>query len=257
MLSLRDLEAKMAMALLGGPSARVAGVIAGDGLAPRARLAIYRHHIFTTLTAALQAVYPVVCRLVDEKFFAFAAHEFVRHHPPAGPCLFEYGSQFPVFLAGFPPCHALGYLPDVARLEWALNAALHADDAVALDLAGLGQLDAAQSEVITFEFDASVALLTSPYPVDQIWRANQPDADPGTVVDLRDGGVALEVRRLGDDVVFRSLAAHDYVFRRELCDGHCLGDAAAAATAEDAGFELAEALRALFEERVLVGFRIS
>ncbi len=163
----------MASALLGDPSERLVGVIAGDGLAPDARLAIYRHHVFTTLTAALQAVYPVVCRLVHERFFAFAAHEFVRHHPPAGPCLFEYGRQFPAFLAGFPPCRALGYLPDVARLEWALNAALHAADAVPLDLARLRQLDADQSERVIFEFQPSVALVTSPYPVDQIWRANR------------------------------------------------------------------------------------
>src|SRR6266446_1624543 len=257
MRSLRDLEAEMASALLGDPSERLVGVIAGDGLAPDARLAIYRHHVFTTLTAALQAVYPVVCRLVHERFFAFAAHEFVRHHPPAGPCLFEYGRQFPAFLAGFPPCRALGYLPDVARLEWALNAALHAADAVPLDLARLRQLDADQSEGVIFEFEPSVALVASPYPVDKIWRANQPAADPGTVVDLGDGGVALEVRRLDDDVVFRALTPPHYVFRRALSDGRRLGDAAAAAAAEDAGFDLAEALRALLDERALVGFTIS
>jgi len=257
MLSLRDLEAEMASALLGDPSERLLGVIAGDGLAPDARLSIYRHHVFTTLSAAMRTVYPVVCRLVHEKFFAFAAHEFIRHHPPAEPCLFEYGRQFPAFLAGFPPCRALGYLPDVARLEWALNAATHAADAVPLDPARLRQLDADQSERVTFGFDPSVALVASPYPVDQIWRANQPDADPGTVVDLGDGGVALEIRRLGADVVFRSLTLPDYVFRRALSDGRRLGDAAAAATAEDAGFDLAEALRALLEERVLVAFTIS
>jgi len=148
-------------------------------------------------------------------------------------------------------------LPDVARLEWALNAALHADDGVPLDLARLRQLDADQSERVMFEFEPSVALVASAYPVDQIWRANQPDADPGTVVDLWDGGVALEVRRLEDDVVFRSLTPPLYVFRRALSDGRRLGDAAAAAAAEDAGFDLAEALRALLDERVLVGFTIS
>jgi putative DNA-binding protein len=258
MLSLRDLEAEMAGALFSDPSERLIGVIAADGLAPVARLAIYRHHVFTTLTATLQAVYPVVCRLVDQRFFAFAAHGFVRHHPPSGPCLFDYGREFPAFLASFPPCQALSYLPDVARLEWALNAALHADDATPLDLARLRRLAADQSERVTFEFDPSVTLVASPYPVDQIWRANQPDAgDPGTVVDLRVGGVTLEVRRLDDNIVFRSLARCDYVFRRALSDGRRLGDAAAAATAENAAFDLVEALRALFEEGVLVGFTIS
>ena len=62
---------------------------------------------------------------------------------------------------------------------------------------------------------------------------------------------------LSDDVVFRSLTPPLYVFRRALSDGRRLGDAAAAAAAEDAGFDLAEALRALLDERVLVGFTIS
>jgi hypothetical protein len=50
----------------------VASTILGDGLAPHARLAIYRHHVFTILTEVLKAAYPVVCRLVDERFFAYA-----------------------------------------------------------------------------------------------------------------------------------------------------------------------------------------
>ena len=44
---------------------------------------------------------PVVCRLVDRRFFAYAADPYIRAHPPAGPCLFEYGATFPDFLAAF------------------------------------------------------------------------------------------------------------------------------------------------------------
>jgi hypothetical protein len=73
MTSLRELQRDVRAALLGSEDAGAAALVAADGLAPEARLQIYRHHVFTTLTAVLQAVFPVVCRLVDERFFGYAA----------------------------------------------------------------------------------------------------------------------------------------------------------------------------------------
>src|SRR5439155_26661008 len=95
----------------------------GDGLDPAARLRIHRNHAFATLGAVLEGTFPVVCRLVDKRFFAYAAHEYLREHPPHSRCLVEYGAGFPDFLAGFEPCKKLPYLADVARFEWALNIA--------------------------------------------------------------------------------------------------------------------------------------
>jgi hypothetical protein len=112
---LREMQAAFGDALLGGPVEPAVAYILGDGLTPEARVDIYRHHVFATLTAALQATFPVVCRLVHERFFGYAADEYIRAHPPTGPCLFQYGSSFPAFLAGFEPCRPLPYLPDVAR----------------------------------------------------------------------------------------------------------------------------------------------
>jgi len=50
-------------------------------------------------------------------------------HPRASAraaALAEYGDGFADFLAGFAPAQSLPYLADVARLEWAINAAYHA-----------------------------------------------------------------------------------------------------------------------------------
>src|SRR5713101_5908735 len=115
MPALSEIQAAFGRALLGGDEQPAAAMVSGDGLTPAARLEIYRHHVFTTLTAALQATFPVVCRLVHERFFGYAADQYIRAHPPTEPCLFEYGSSFPAFLAGFEPCRHLQYLPDVAR----------------------------------------------------------------------------------------------------------------------------------------------
>jgi Putative DNA-binding domain len=161
----------------------------------------------------LEAAYPVVTRLLHQRFFAYAADQYIRAHPPAGPCLVEYGASLPEFLEAFPPCQHLLYLPDVARLDWALHRAQHAEDAAAIHPALLRDLGIDEVVRVTFRLHPAVWLLASRWPIDEIWRANQPDADPDITVDLAQGGVRLEVRRDGDDVVFRALDAAGYAFR--------------------------------------------
>ena len=256
MPALRELQAAIGAAMLGGDARAAAREIEPDGLAPEARLEIYRHHVLTTLTSALEATFPVICRLVDRRFFAYAADTYLRAHPPTGPCLFEYGDRFPDFLAAFPPCRDLAYLPDVARLEWAMSAALHAPDADALDPARLAHVAAEDMPRLTFSVDPSVSYLASPWPVDRIWRASQ-DAAAGDPVDLAAGGVRLEVRRDGAIATVRSLAAGDSALRTALARGGTLEDAAATALGIDPDFDLTVALHALLGERIFTGFAVS
>jgi hypothetical protein len=255
--TLREIEAAFSRALVGGDEQLASAEVLGDDLAPGARLQIYRHHIFTTLTAGLQATYPVVCRLVDERFFGYAAAQYIQSHPPRGPCLFEYGASFPEFLAAFEPCRHLRYLPDVARLEWALHAALHAADVEPLDPARLREFPEHELPDLVFRLDPSLTLLSSRWPIDRIFRVNQPEADPGMVVDLAAGGVHLEVRRIGDDAVFRFLDRPTYAFRLALAEGHCLEAAAATALALADSFDLASAFQALFAEHLAIAFHTS
>ncbi|HSB42688.1 MAG TPA: DNA-binding domain-containing protein [Methylomirabilota bacterium] len=251
MTSLRELQRDVRRALLGRGDSAATPWVASDGLEAPARLAIYRHHVLTTLTAALQATFPVVCRLVHERFFAYAADRYIRREPPSGPCLFEYGATFPAFLATFPACRSLPYLGDVARLEWALNHALHAPDHVPLDL---GALQARTGEVTgesVLGLDPSLSLVASRWPIDRIWHANQPGADTGATVELGAGRAWLEVRRVGEVVGFRNLEAATFAFRRTLAEGRRLGEAVDQAVAADGNFDLAGALGALVREGLL------
>jgi hypothetical protein len=250
MLGLRELQAAFGHALRGEAGPALLAEIEPDGPGARARLDLYRHHVLGTLTDVLQAAYPVVCRLVDPRFFGYAADRYIRRHPPDGPCLAEYGRSFPEFLSGFPPCRDLAYLPDVARLEWALHAARHADEGVALDPARLAAVPAADTPRIALRLDPSVAYVRSPWPIDGIWRAHRAEGDPAPPVDLASGGARLEIRRRGDDVVFRSLDAATWSFREALAQGQPLGAAAECALAIHTGFPLAQALRDVLEEGI-------
>lgn len=246
MPSLREIESDLRLALLGGDDAPARAWIRGDGLAPAARLAIYRHHVVTTLTAALQAAFPVVCRLVDERFFAYATDRYIQVEPPSGPCLFEYGAGFADFLAEFPPCRSFPYLADVARLEWAMQRALHAPDARPLPIRAIQGVAPELAASLTITIEPSVTLLPSRYPIDRIWHANQAGGPEPTVVNLADGGARLEIRRDGDDVVFRELHPAIFAFRHALARGADLAAATAEALAADPSFDLGPALVTLF-----------
>ncbi len=244
MPGLRELQADIRAVMLGGAERAAAGIVRDDGLDGSARLGIYRHHVLTSLTAALESTYPVVARLVDPRFFRFAADQYVRRHPPASPCLFEYGSGFGDFLEGFEPCRHLAYLPDVARLEWAMNVALHAPDAAPI---GSEALRAGAPAAL----DPALTLLASPWPIDAIWRANQPDS-AGERVDLDAGGARLQVWRAGDDVEYRRLSAGAFALREALHRTGALEEAAAAAIAAEPEADLPGLLRELLDEGVLV-----
>jgi hypothetical protein len=261
MRMLAELQHGLRAALLGGDAGPAEAVVAADGLRPEARLAIYRHHVTTSLTAVLRDTYRVVCRLVGEPFFGYAADSYIRREPPAGPCLFEYGAGFPDFLAAFPPCRALPYLPDVAQLEWTLNRAYHAEDAEAPApaalTAALATVPAAARGRLTFTFDASVMYLASAYPVDLVWRANQGPDDAGPLVDLASGTAHLEIRRAGDDAVFRPLPRAEWTLRAALAAGRSLEDAGGAALTEDAHLDLVGAIVSLLSDGILTGVTLT
>jgi len=253
--SLEDVQRDLCDAICGADEPRLLELVAGDGLDPASRLQIYRNHAIITLTDALKATYPVVCRLVSEGFFAYAAHEFIREHLPKGPCLAEYGEELADFLAQFPPCRELGYLTDVARLEWAINQAMHANDVAAIsrgDLAGLSATDAPR---LILSLHPALRLLESRWPIERIWRANQAD-DPDLAIDLDGGNVRLQVHRRSDRVVLKSLTECEFAFLRALSKGDSLADAAAAALSLDLLFDLTTALGTLLEEGGVTGFRV-
>jgi hypothetical protein len=256
MLALDDLQREMRLSLLGEARPALARAIAGDGLSWEARLAVHRNNLFASLTDALGETFPVVRRLVDPRFFAYACRAYIAAEPPAGPCLFEYGASFPDFLARFEPCRGLPYLPDVARFEWLQNEVLHAADAESLDASLLSALTERSAD-LAFRFQPAYRLLRSPYPVDAIWRANQPHADPEGTVDLGAGAAILEIRRLGDEVVFRPLDPADHAFRAALAAGSRLGEAASRGIASNPSFDLALALRRLIADGVLAGYSLT
>jgi hypothetical protein len=242
MLPLRDLQGAMAASVLQSADAPLAPIVRADGIAFDGRLQVYRNNTFGSLTAALKDSFPVVCQLVDERFFGYAAQEYIRANPPHAPRLAEYGGDFAEFLDGFEPVRHLAYLPDVARLEWAVNAAYHAADAPTLDPARIAAVPQARYPLLTFVAHPSVRLFASEFPVDRIWQAHQPGGDLDTKIDLTSGGCRLLIDRHDQDIRFLTLDAAGFALAEALCAGNALQEAYEKAAAIDGAFDLIAAL---------------
>ncbi len=256
MTAWRETQSAFRKALFDTGAEAIEAAVAGDGLTPRERVAVYRHHVRASLVGALATSFPVVHRLVGAKFFEHAAWMFARSTPPSSPCLFEYGAGFADFLGSFSPGRKLVYLRDVARLEWAINSVVHAEEVPPLDRAELDRIDPRDAPRLRFRLRPGLAYLASPWPVDAIWRSNRPGPEEGRRVDLAEGEARLEIRSSGEQVVFRSLAPGECAFRAALGDNWTLEAAAMAAFEADPAFDLTAALRALVAEGALAGWSL-
>lgn len=239
--ALLELQRAMRESLIDVEDDRLRPHIVGDGLDSSDRLDVYRNTLASVLTTALRISYPAVHRLVGTEFFEGATRVFIAVHPPSAACLDLYGAQFAAFLADFDPARSLEYLPDVARLEWVVNRALHADDALPLGperLPALAEIDGARARLVPHP---AVALLRSPYPVDVIWRAVLDQDDTALAgVDLGNDPAWLLIERSDAGVNVQRMAEAAWRFTAALCDGNPLHTVFAEATAFDPTLLLAD-----------------
>src|ERR1700752_3128513 len=148
--SLLELERALRASLVIRDDGEISEHVVGAGIGAGGRLDIYRNTFASVLTTALRLSFPAVHRLVRAEFFEGAARVFIEAYPPKSACLDDYGVEFPDFLSGFERASSLAYLPDVARLEWAVNRALHAPDAEPLDARRLVALEEAERARVSF-----------------------------------------------------------------------------------------------------------
>jgi hypothetical protein len=218
MPTLLETERAMFRAIVFKEPNDVAPHIAGGAFSPAERLDIYRNTFLSSLTAALRISYPAVHRLVGEEFFDGAAQCFIQAHPPQTAYLNAYGAGLADFLARFPAAASLPYLADVARLEWAVNLALHAEDAIPLDADALASIADVPPERLILTPHPSIGLLRLDHPAEAIWRSVLAEDDSALrAIDLSAGPEWLLVERNANGVEVSPLAETEWRFAASLC----------------------------------------
>jgi hypothetical protein len=148
------------------------GVRAGGQNNLQRGLQAYRSNGHVLAQRVLVAAYPVVAELLGAESFDGLARHFWQSQPPARGDLAQWGREFAAFLAALPDLVGEEpYLPDVARVEWALHASATAADGQA-DMASFALLESTEPGALTLLLSAGVTALASRFPVVSIVQAH-------------------------------------------------------------------------------------
>ena len=241
MPTLLEMQTAMRLSLVHRDTAAVAAMLAGH-VAPN-RLDIYRNTFLIGLTKVLRLCFPAIEKLVGEEFFEGAAQLFIAEHPPRAAWLDQYGGEFPDFLRAFGPASSVPYLSDVAKLEWAVNCALHSADTEPLETTELATVAPGDQGRICLIANPSIALVQFDYPADRIWRAVVArDDDALRAIDLKAEAVHLKVERGAGGVEVIRLDISSWRFLAKLCEGESIEAALNDAQDFDSSFDCASAL---------------
>lgn len=243
MPSLAETQLRLRHAVVGDDTASVVPLLIG-GRDPERRLAIHRRHYESSLVTAIRTKFPATAWLVGSSFLDEAAKQFIRQHPPAVPCIAEYGAEFPRFLSSHPGAVRVPYLHPFADLEWHLGQV-----AISVDRSGPALEDFSTIETNAL-MDAGLTLqpglryLHSPWPVDDLMKLYLSEMAPSEYR-LAPADVGLEVRGARGEFRINRLDAAEFIFRKAILDGQSIGAAAEHALDENDEFDVGHAFTML------------
>jgi hypothetical protein len=249
--TLRDLQHDFSDWVTGAPNGRIEAYVEARGLTSGARLGVYRNMVFNNLTEALATAYPVVKALVGDEFFEVIAARYITQYPSGCGNLQRYGLHFAKLLAAAPDAAHLEYLPDVARLEWARQESALAPLAAPIEPTELSSLPPGTEHRLRFTLHPSIRMITSNFPVLEIWLYCQSPGDSRLELDH---GQNVAIWRSGEQIAMQAFESSDHEFVVALQRGAMLSEAHAAASGETP-FDPAELLQRLFAEGLVVGAR--
>lgn len=249
--SLLELQNEFAAAMLGRPPGPLAAWVVENGLAAPARLRVYRQIVTNEHIDALRTTYPAVARLMGEQPFDAAATRYLRDRTSASGNLQDYGAGFADFLAGLEELETAAYLPDVARLEWARQAAYLAADGNPVALEALAAIPQSMRPALYLTLHPAVRLVRSAYPILDIWLFCQKADAAG--LELGDVGQQVLVWREAAQTAVQAIGTGLAVLTEGLLAGRSLGAAYREARRAETQFEPGAGLRSLFESGMITG----
>lgn len=229
------------------------GLIDSAGHAAGRRFSVYRNNVTVALGDALLAGFPVIARLLGESNFKSLAAMHLRHSPPTSPMMAQFGKDFPSFLNDFPPLSHLGYLADVAQLECLIRQSYHGEDAAALPAEALQEIAPEDLDRVVLKLAPSMRLLSSNWPVYDIWRINTESSAPKPRTEAQD----IAIFRAEFDPVPVLLPPGGHAFLNALQSSSSLGGAASMAVTAAPDFDLATCLGLLLAHNAITDIHMN
>lgn len=225
-----------------------------DAHAELAFLDVYRNGFLKACTDVLRSNYPSVDHLVGETYFSALAQHYVETHPPRDANLVAYGEHFASLIEDMQEVHGLAYLAAVAQLDRAWTEVYFAADAPLTETPDAGALAGMTDDAIMqwhCRLVPGARLLSLDYSALDAWTH------------LRSGALLVQTEILkapihilmwctGKEIAFRALSDAEHKFVTELADGRACADAAIAAVAVDAHFDVSTGFGSLLRDGLLI-----
>lgn len=256
-MTLAQLQHDFIASLLRDDEVILADIAASEGIPSAAHMQVYRNNSFLTLTGILRNTFPATVRIVGDGFFRYITHQFIRLQPPTSGNMNTFGETFPEFIAQFEAANSVPYLPDIARIEWARHHAWHAEHNDRINMQALMELGEEALPTVIFTLARACTLLTSTYPIYDIWRANCSDNPPINMADIKMNTAKpchVLISRLNHEVQVTLLSAAQHAFLTALHSAHNFEQAYDAAIVLDEDFDLQSALSHYIQNQVMTGF---
>lgn len=181
-------------------------VVSGN-LPASARVEVYRHGYFARLVECLEDDYPALAHALGAERFEALCRDFIALYPPASASLNYYGAPLADY-CGRRSESWNAFAEELARLEWAVVEAIHAEEGERLDVSALGRLSPEQWSAARLVPSPALRLLLCAYPVAEYYQAFQDGtaaalgagAGGGALELLAPHASAVAVSRRGEDV---------------------------------------------------------
>jgi len=161
-------------------------IVSDDGFPASARMQVYQNNYELTLVDALAGVFPIVSAFVGQVFTRAALKHFIKENPPVNACLSDYGYGFPLFLKAYEHAAHVGYLADLAQLEWTIHALQNAKEV---------EQPPGEASVI----NKNAHFISSEFPLLNLWMVGSGQLQP-EAVHVDQGGQTLCILLSGGEV---------------------------------------------------------
>jgi len=229
-----------ALDLFSGPPAQVAN-----------RLALYRGNLGEHWQHALSGAYPVLKQQLGDEFFKAMARVYGRRYPSATGDLNCFGGYMPAFLQDFEPTQPYPWLPDLARLEWALHRAHYAADGEIFDAACIATLNPDTMDSVYLRLRPGCSLHHFAWNVETLWQAHQQEP-PAEWRDSLQNPVMAFVYREGWRADVRTVDSAEAAAIARLVEGASVGEILDTVLAQDATCDIAALFGRWLADNVLM-----
>lgn len=204
-LTLAQIQAAMARCIRTGEPVPESWISVPAGVDAAIRLQVYTDGYPARILEALAETFPACAHILGDATFAAMGERYVSQLRGAPRNLNDVGAALESFLRTEPLCESLPFLPDLAALEWTTQQAFHSREGEPFDGSKCGDWTSERWMRARIEFQPSVTLLRSEWPLSELRDAIDVDRE-SIDIDLTRQPRCFLIHRSGFDVEIESVS---------------------------------------------------